>query len=137
MATAPIANVRAHHAARSRPHLRTRLAGIPGFYRDTLGIALVHDGSAHGFCQVESGGLQVILEPIASGAPDEEQALVGRFLGLSFAVKDLHAEHARLIARGVQFTGLPEAQAWGGMLATLQDPSGNRPQLVQYPAGGS
>jgi lactoylglutathione lyase len=34
----------------------------------------------------------------------------------------------------VHFTGLPEKQQWGGVLATMQDPAGNELQLVQHPA---
>jgi catechol 2,3-dioxygenase-like lactoylglutathione lyase family enzyme len=35
---------------------------------------------------------------------------------------------------GVAFTGLPEQQSWGGILATLRDPAGNELQLVQRPS---
>jgi uncharacterized glyoxalase superfamily protein PhnB len=40
-----------------------------------------------------------------------------------------------LSALGVAFTGLPEQQDWGGILATLRDPAGNELQLVQQPLG--
>jgi uncharacterized glyoxalase superfamily protein PhnB len=53
---------------------------------------------------------------------------------LSFTVQDIETKHQELAARGVRFTGLPEKQSWGGILATLQDPSGNELQIVQHPA---
>jgi predicted enzyme related to lactoylglutathione lyase len=58
---------------------------------------------------------------------------VGRFTGLSFAVPDAAARHHELQALGVPFTGLPEQQPWGGIIATLQDPSGNELQICQPP----
>ena len=63
--------------------------------------------------------------------PSDEQALVGRFTGLSFTVPDIHAKHRELVDRGVHFTGQPELQFWGGTLATLRDPAGNELQLVE------
>ena len=65
-------------------------------------------------------------------APEEEEILVGRFTGLSFTVQNAAAKHQELSARGVPFTGLPEKQQWGAILATLQDPSGNELQIVQH-----
>jgi len=39
-----------------------------------------------------------------------------------------------VVGMSVRFPGAPEAQSWGGLLATLRDPAGNEIQLVQYPA---
>jgi catechol 2,3-dioxygenase-like lactoylglutathione lyase family enzyme len=108
------------------------LALARDFYRDVLGLELDYDGSDFGFCKFASGGIQIILESVAPAS--EDRALVGRFLGLSFAVSDIEREFVTLSARGVKFTGSPELQNWGGALATLQDPSGNQLQIVQYPA---
>lgn len=109
------------------------LATARDFYRDALGLALAYDGSAYGFCQFASGSVQVILEAVPAGASAEDRSLVGRFSGLSFAVRDIEAEYRRLRDCGVTFTGAPERQPWGGVLATLQDTSGNQIQIVQYP----
>lgn len=105
------------------------------FYRDVLGLELRYDGVSEGFCRFESGALQLILESVAGDADPDERCLVGRFTGLSFAVRDLLAEYERLRALGVAFTGAPQRQPWGGWLATLRDPTGNEVQIVQYPAG--
>lgn len=111
------------------------LSAARDFYAVTLGVELRHDGSSHGFCRFQSGALQLIVESVADDAAPEERCLVGRFTGLSFAVADLRAEYDRLRALGVPFAGAPQVQPWGGLLATLRDPSGNELQLVQYPAG--
>jgi predicted enzyme related to lactoylglutathione lyase len=104
------------------------------FYGQTLGLPLKADGSQHGYCVFKSGSAELVVETVADDAPEEERALVGRFTGLSFTVADTVAKHKELQARGVRFTGPPEKQFWGGVLATLQDPSGNELQIVQQPS---
>jgi catechol 2,3-dioxygenase-like lactoylglutathione lyase family enzyme len=104
------------------------------FYQEKLGLPLKADGSAHGYCVFKSGCAELIIESVPEDAPDEDRVLVGRFTGLSFTVHDVTAKHKELLALGVHFTGLPEKQFWGGVLATLQDPSGNGLQIVQRPA---
>ena len=74
-----------------------------------------------------------MVEAVADDAPEEDRVLVGRFTGLSFTVKDVREKHRELVSLGVPFTGAPEKQFWGGILATLQDPSGNELQIVQHP----
>jgi uncharacterized glyoxalase superfamily protein PhnB len=59
---------------------------------------------------------------------------VGRFAGLSFPVEDIQYMHRQLSAVGVEFSGAPQQQYWGGWLATFKDPAGNSLQLVQQPA---
>ena len=94
---------------------------------------LLADGTAHGYCVFKSGPTQLVLERVAADAPEDDRALVGRFSGLSFTVQDIAARHGELKARGVIFASPPERQAWGGILATLQDPAGNALQIVQMP----
>lgn len=103
------------------------------FYAEVLGLALKHDGARFGYCVFDTGELELIVEVVPNDAPAEDQALVGRFTGLSFAVADISTEHSRLLAAGVPFTGAPEKQFWGGWLATFKDPAGNELQLVQHP----
>lgn len=104
------------------------------FYAVTLGLTLKADGSQYGYCVFKAGSADLVVETVAEDAPEEDKALVGRFTGLSFTVRDAQAKHQELAARGVPFTGLPEKQQWGGIIATLQDPSGNELQIVQHPA---
>lgn len=105
------------------------------FYGQVLGLALRADGSVQGYCVFDAGNCELVVEAVAADAPAEEQALVGRFTGLSFRVPDVHAAHVDLVRKGVVFSGPPERQFWGGVLATLRDPEGNELQIVQRPAG--
>jgi predicted enzyme related to lactoylglutathione lyase len=104
------------------------------FYSGSLGLRIKADGSKYGYCVFNAGSADLVVETVAEDAPEEEQVLVGRFTGLSFTVQDAEAKHQELVARGVPFTGRPEKQQWGGILATLRDPSGNELQIVQHPA---
>lgn len=104
------------------------------FYSRGLGLQIKVDGSEYGYCVFKAGSTELVVERVAEDAPEEERILVGRFTGLSFTVQDVEASYRELVGRGVHFTGPPERQFWGGTLATLQDPSGNELQIVQYPA---
>jgi len=111
------------------------LEAASAFYRDTLGLNLHAGSKALGYCVFESGGAQLVVESVTDDAPADEQCLVGRFTGLSFTVESVAATYERLTSRNVQFSGAPEAQSWGGVLATFKDPAGNELQLVQMKAG--
>ena len=104
------------------------------FYAGKLGLKVKDDGSPHGYCVFAGGTADIVVETVGNDAPQDEQVLVGRFTGLSFAVVDVLAKCAELSAAGVQFSGQPEKQPWGGILATFSDPSGNELQFVQHPA---
>ncbi len=104
------------------------------FYSEKLALPLKADGSEYGYCVFRSGNTELVVESVPNDAPADEQALVGRFTGLSFTVPDVELKHKELQALGVPFTGPPEKQFWGGILATLQDPAGNELQIVQPPA---
>jgi predicted enzyme related to lactoylglutathione lyase len=103
------------------------------FYGQTLGLPLQADGSAFGYCVFRAGSVDLVVESVPADAPADDQVLVGRFTGLSFRVDDAATAYLDLQARGVTFTEPPGLQPWGGVLATLQDPSGNELQIVQPP----
>jgi catechol 2,3-dioxygenase-like lactoylglutathione lyase family enzyme len=105
------------------------------FYRDTLGLKLRGGDPDSGYCVFESGEARVVVESVSDDAPTDDQTLVGRFTGISFAVNNIVAIYEQLLLRNVAFTGAPETQSWGGVLATFKDPAGNELQLVQYSAG--
>ena len=109
------------------------IAAAKQFYEQKLGLRLKADGSHFGYCVFKSGSTELVVESVPEDAPEEDRVLVGRFTGLSFTVQDATAKHSELQALGVQFTGPPEKQFWGGILATLQYPSGNELQIVQQP----
>ena len=109
------------------------LALASRFYEQILGLPLKADGREQGFCVFDAGPISLVVECVEADAPPEDQALVGRFTGLSFDVEDIQSKYAELSSLGVAFSGLPELQSWGGILATLRDPAGNELQLVQQP----
>lgn len=109
------------------------LAEARRFYAEMLGLQIKHDGMQFGYCVFDAGAIELVVEIVPHGAPAEDQALVGRFTGLSFAVADIAKEHSRMLTAGVSFTAAPENQSWGGWLATFEDPAGNALQLVQSP----
>lgn len=105
------------------------------FYGAVLGLPQVAGSLAWGYLVFDAGGVTLVVEAVATDAPAEDQALVGRFTGVSFEVDDIDARHEELQASGVAFSGVPERQSWGGVLATFLDPAGNQLQLVQLPHG--
>lgn len=102
------------------------------FYSGPLGLKIEAVDAERGFCMFDTGATRLIVE-VTDAQHDESQALVGRFTGLSFAVEDIQSRHRELLSAGVEFSGAPEQQSWGGWLATFKDPSGNGLQLVQQP----
>ncbi len=113
------------------------LAEAERFYGGVLALPLQAGGVAAGFLVFGAGAVQLVVEAVDAAAPPEDQALVGRFTGLSFAVDSMQARYAALQARGVPFAEPPERQPWGGVLATFADPAGNRLQLVEPPRAAS
>lgn len=109
------------------------IAEAKAFYSQRLGLAIEVADEEHGFCMFNTGATKLIIEALGS-EDSESHELVGRFTGLSFPVADIYAKHRQLAAAGVEFSGEPEQQYWGGWLATFKDPSGNGLQLVQQPA---
>jgi predicted enzyme related to lactoylglutathione lyase len=102
------------------------------FYRALLGPPRSVD-SGGAYAVFDGHSSDIIVEVVPDDAPPDDRALVGRFTGISFAVDDVDQAHRELSAAGLAFTSAPATQPWGGRLATLADPSGNRIQLVQFP----
>ena len=76
-----------------------------------------------GWAEFDVGGANLGIE--RAGDDTESQALVGRFLGVSLQVDDIQATYEKLSGNGIDFTGPPEKQPWGGSLAHFSDPDGN------------
>jgi predicted enzyme related to lactoylglutathione lyase len=103
------------------------------FYGTKLGFELKFQDSDHGYASFAAG-------PVALGlavAGDDQHELLGRHTGVGVAVEDLEAEHARLVALGVGFAMAPERQPWGGFMALVEDPDGNKLYLDEVAAAHS
>lgn len=109
------------------------LAAARRFYAEGLGLALRAHDVARGYCVFDAGNVELVVEAVPADAPAEDQALVGRFTGLSFRVPSVHVAHQDMVRRGIAFSAAPERQFWGGTLATFRDPEGNEFQIVQRP----
>jgi len=100
------------------------------FYRDALGLAVYRE-----FGPAEDPGVvfflgQGLLEvsgpgPGSSGGP----------VMLWLQVRDVRAEHARLIAAGVRVLREPVDEPWGLTEMWIEDPDGVRIVVVEVPAG--
>ncbi len=94
------------------------------FYRDTVGFPLEFSDDDMGWAQFKLGPAYIGLERCNPEDPEAAE-LVGRFVGTSIEVDDIHGEYARLRDAGVEFTSPPTEQPWGGVLAHFRDPDGN------------
>jgi predicted enzyme related to lactoylglutathione lyase len=108
------------------------------FYRDLLRFEPKHDipmGEHRWLTLTSPGdrdGVELVLEPDAHPAAKPwKAALVADGIPCtSFAVDDVHAEHARLAAAGVRFTQ-PPTEMGPVTTAVLEDTCGNLIQIMK------
>ena len=100
------------------------------FYRETIGLPLTFVDQAFAWAEFDLGGARLGIEGMDADA-DQADELVGRFVGVSFAVEDIHLTYSQLVEKGVEFTELPTRQPWGGTLANFKDPDGNILTLLE------
>ena len=94
------------------------------FYQETIGLPLIFIDQAFAWAEFDLGGARLGVEGLDANAPQAGE-LVGRFVGASILVNDIHLVYAQLVEKGVEFTVPPEKQPWGGTLAHFRDPDGN------------
>lgn len=99
------------------------------FYRDTLGLAVFRE-----FGPPDSPGLvfflgQGLLEVSGRSGGDP-----GSVVELAFQVRDVGAEHARLVAANVPVIRPPQLEPWGLVEMWISDPDGVRIVLIEVPA---
>lgn len=95
------------------------------FYEHTLGLPLEFKDESFGWAEFDVGGPKFGIERVDQNSSLEDQALVGRFLGVSLQVEDAEEIYKELSAKGVKFSMLPEKQDCGGVIAHLKDPCEN------------
>jgi predicted enzyme related to lactoylglutathione lyase len=103
------------------------------FYRDKLGLPLRFADDKFGFASFATLGAGFTVARV-DPADAEQERLVSRHTGIALGVDDLQKTYEAWLARGVRFTLPPTVQPWGGTLAQLADPEGNRITLDQYRA---
>jgi predicted enzyme related to lactoylglutathione lyase len=107
---------------------RERFPEMARFYRDQLG--LTPRTSKPDFINFDWAGLRLsvsVHDRVRGRSHDPLRIMV------NLLVDDIRAVHARLSEAGVVFTRPPEAEEWGGRVATLLDPDGNMLQLFELP----
>lgn len=111
------------------------IAGATQFYEQSIGLRPTVSAFDDGFAIFTlANGVDLILE---EDMPDDEEDenLVGRFVGVSIAVAEIDRVYDDLTDKGVRFVEAPERQPWGGILAHFLDPDDNILTLVQLPNG--
>lgn len=99
------------------------------FYRDTLGLAIYRE-----FGSRDAPGLVFFLGNgflEVSGRSTDPQPTA---LSIWLQVRDVQAEHRRLLAAGVTVLREPQQEPWGLVEMWIADPDGVRIVLVEVPA---
>ena len=104
--------------------LRVRdLEAAKNFYGQVLMLRLV--ASDPQMAIFDTGQAKLVIEQ-GAGAPSSA-------IELGFTVASLEAAVAAAIAADVKILAPPATEAWGGRVAAIADPDGNRLSLIQYP----
>ncbi|HET6952238.1 MAG TPA: VOC family protein [Acidimicrobiales bacterium] len=100
------------------------------WYRDVLGLHVAREygtgGAVTGVVFFLGGGF---LELVSGSSPVDPPASVALWL----QVRDVDAEHARLVAAGVEVLSPPVDEPWGLRECWVADPDGVRLALIEIP----
>jgi predicted enzyme related to lactoylglutathione lyase len=102
------------------------------FYRDALGLAIYRE-----FGPPDDPGVVFFLGPGLLEVSGHTASPAGRSVMIWIQVRDVHAEHARLVAAGVPIIRRPATEPWGLIEMWIQDPDGTQIVLVEVPADHS
>lgn len=98
------------------------------FYRETLGLAVYREfgpPDEPGVVFFLGGGFLEVSGRSTDGPGDG--------LALWIQVRDVEAEHQRLLAAGVSVVRVPQQEPWGLVEMWIEDPDGVRIVLVEVP----
>ena len=98
------------------------------FYRDTLGLAIHRQ-----FGGPDAPGLVFFLGNGFLEVSGRSSGPPGNALSIWIQVRDVHAEHRRLLDAGVPILREPRLEAWGLVEMWVADPDGVRIVLVEVP----
>lgn len=102
------------------------LSESSAFYEKLVGLEWAFGSADDGYIGFHLENAQLLLELQEIGEFE-----CGRYLGFSVAVGDIVAFHQECSSRGIEFTGPPEQQAWGGIMTHIRDCNGNTFSVVQ------
>jgi len=92
----------------------TKLSEARRFYADTLGLPEIIANNA--IAMFDTGQAKLIVEYVDPSNP-ETAGLVGRFTAFSFTVTNMETALNNLRQHSIEWIGLSERQAWGGLYA--------------------
>jgi catechol 2,3-dioxygenase-like lactoylglutathione lyase family enzyme len=98
------------------------------FYRDTLGLAVYRE-----FGHPDEPGLVFFLGGGFLEISGRSAHAPGNGLAIWIQVRDVAAEHRRLLAAGVSVVRGPQQEPWGLVEMWIEDPDGVRIVLVEVP----
>jgi catechol 2,3-dioxygenase-like lactoylglutathione lyase family enzyme len=98
------------------------------FYRDALGLAIYRE-----FGSPEAPGLVFFLGNGLLEVSGRAMDPPGKRIALWMQVRDVHAEHRRLVDLGVTILREPRREAWGLVELWIADPDGVRIVMVEIP----
>jgi catechol 2,3-dioxygenase-like lactoylglutathione lyase family enzyme len=98
------------------------------FYRDTLGLAVYRE-----FGHPDDPGLVFFLGGGFLEISGRSTRGPGNGLAIWIQVRDVAAEHRRLLAAGVSVVRGPQHEPWGLVEMWIEDPDGVRIVLVEVP----
>ena len=99
------------------------------FYRDVLGLAIYRE-----FGPPDDPGVVFFLGQGLLEVSGHATSPPGRSVMIWIQVRDIHAEHARLVAAAVRIIREPATEPWGLIEMWIEDPDGIRIVLVEVPA---
>jgi predicted enzyme related to lactoylglutathione lyase len=100
------------------------------FYRDLLGLAVYRE-----FGPADSPGVVFFLGGGFLEVSGHGEGPSGQSPMIWLQVRDVRAEHTRLIATGVPVLREPVTEPWGLLEMWIEDPDGTPIVLVEIPAG--
>ncbi len=101
------------------------------FYTEKLGMKLDYTDNANWAQFVSGNDVSLAIEKCPVDHVEQGSKLVGRFVGVTLMVENITEQYAHLTSKGIKFSGKPEKQHFGGILAHLHDPDGNILTLME------
>jgi len=98
------------------------------FYRDTLGLAIYRE-----FGSPDAPGLVFFLGNGLLEVSGQRSEPRGDGIGLWMQVRDVHAEHWRLVDAGVSILREPRREPWGLLELWIEDPDKIPIVMVEIP----
>lgn len=106
---------------------QSRFAAMRAFYVDVLELTLRSD--REGFVNFEFGNhrLTIAVHDAVVGQSDHPERIM-----INLAVRDIDTIWDRIVRSGAGVVRAPSSEAWGGLVATFEDPDRNFVQLMQF-----